>query len=210
MKVTGLETWFDPVDMFIQMKPDLSNAEVEVDGKTLSAEETVSILEHPHDSGVEKVLDEVSSDQNQQSVAERLGGSGAGITGRDDVHLHHPSAPAESDQMHSEDRVDDGQTALAGEEIAAIPERPKERGVEKVRDEVPTDQQQQQQPVTEGVTGNESTMTDEDNVHIHQPSIPERPHPGDSTNDAQSLPAGHPETTSDAGACPFMALGQRG
>ena len=105
MKVTGLETWFDPVDMFVQMKPDLSKSEVQVDGKTLSTEEATSILEHPKESGVEKIVDEVTSDQNQESVAERIRGSSNTITSRDDVHLHHPSAPAESDQLHSENKT---------------------------------------------------------------------------------------------------------
>ena len=114
MKVTGLETWFDPVDMFVQMKPDLSKTEVEIDGKTLSTAQATSILEHPEESGVEKIVDEVTGDQNQQSVAERIRGGSDLITSRDDVHLHHPSAPAQSDQLHSEERIGEAQTMPSG------------------------------------------------------------------------------------------------
>lgn len=105
MKVTGLETWFDPVDMFVQMKPDISKSEVEIDGKTLSTEEATSLLEHPKDSGIEKIVGEVTSDQNQESVAQRISGSSCPIASRDDVHLYHPSAPTESDQLHSEEKT---------------------------------------------------------------------------------------------------------
>ena len=110
MKVTGLETWFDPVDMFVQMKPDLSKSEVEIDGKGLSTEKATAILEHPKESGVEKIVEELTSDQSQQSLAERIKGSSSAITGREDVRLHHPSAPAESHQLHSEDKISKDQS----------------------------------------------------------------------------------------------------
>ena len=106
MQVTGLETWFDPVDTFVQMKPDLKNSDVEVDGKTLEKEEATTLLEHPGDKGVEKIVGEITGDANQDSVSSALQSKPA-ESGGEDVHLHHSAAP---DQLHSEVRAADGQS----------------------------------------------------------------------------------------------------
>ncbi|KAK5088007.1 hypothetical protein LTS08_004931 [Lithohypha guttulata] len=108
MQVTSLETFFDPEEMFKQMKPDYAKAEVLVDGEKLDPHTATEMLEHPAEAGLTSLVDKVKSDQDAKFVPEQQRDGDKAITDRDDVHLHHPAAPTSSDQLLSEQRESGG------------------------------------------------------------------------------------------------------
>lgn len=107
-QVTALETWFDPVDMFNQMKPDLNEVQVEVNGHTLDKQEAKAMLEKPGDSGVEAMAKQVNGHSDFQELAGQMDGDT--LVGRDDVHVYNPSIPVHGAQEHSERREVEGQS----------------------------------------------------------------------------------------------------
>ena len=129
LRVTSLETWFDPMDMFNQMKPDPSTAEVYLDDHKLNSAEAKELLEENpgHDSGVEALVDEVKGPVSSTSVASSLTETieGDPIANKENVHLMNPTTEGhEHSEKRTSSSTSSGSTAAENTASANAPPHP--------------------------------------------------------------------------------------